>query len=94
MHRSIKLAEHDTVALVGSESLMGREIRDIVATSAAGFSLRLIAAQDEVPGQLTRVGDEPAIVIELDAEGLSGRRNRAVRCWNLRAILRTPPSSM
>ena len=34
-----------TVALVGSESLLGREIRDIVATSAPGFELRLIAVQ-------------------------------------------------
>jgi aspartate-semialdehyde dehydrogenase len=56
-----------TVALVGSESLLGREIRDIVATSAPDLGLRLIAADGERPGTLTRMGDEPAVVNELDA---------------------------
>jgi aspartate-semialdehyde dehydrogenase len=60
-----------TVALVGSESLLAREIRDIVATSVSGLNLRLIAAVDEQPGTLTRVGDEPAIVGGLDAESLA-----------------------
>lgn len=58
--------------LVGSESLLGREIRDIVATSAPGFDLHLIAAQGEEPGRLTRVGDEPVSVLELNAVNLSG----------------------
>jgi hypothetical protein len=33
--------------MVGSESLLGREIRDIVATSAQGIDLRLIASDAE-----------------------------------------------
>ena len=61
-------------ALVGSESLLGREIRDIVATSVPDMELRLIAADDERAGRLTRVGDEPAMVVELDAAGLSDAR--------------------
>src|SRR6266571_3746172 len=72
--RSTRLADHQTVALVGSESLLGREIRDIVATSASGISLRLIGAMDEEPGLLTRVGDEPAVVSLLDSESLAGAR--------------------
>jgi aspartate-semialdehyde dehydrogenase len=68
------LADSRTVALVGSESLLGREVRDLVATSPGKLDLRLIAADDEEPGALTRVGDEPAIVIGLDAEGLSEAR--------------------
>jgi aspartate-semialdehyde dehydrogenase len=68
------LADSQTVALVGSDSLLGREIRDIVATSETAFDLRLIAAVEEEPGALTRVGDEPALVTALDAEGLSGAR--------------------
>ena len=63
-----------SAALVGSESLLGREIRDLVATSAAGFGLRLIAADEEKPGTLTRVGDEPSLVEVLGAESLSGAR--------------------
>lgn len=68
------MADFQTVALVGSESLLGREIRDIVATSGAEIDLRLVAADEEEPGALTRVGDEPAIVTGLDAEALSGAR--------------------
>src|SRR6266496_1654129 len=72
--RSIRLAEDRTVALVGSESLLGREIRDLVATSASGFSLRLIGTADEEPGLLARIGDEPVVVGALDTESLLGAR--------------------
>jgi aspartate-semialdehyde dehydrogenase len=63
-----------TVVLVGSESLLAREVRDIVATTDKALDLRLIAADNEVAGALTRVGGEPAVVIELTAENLSGAR--------------------
>ena len=68
-----------TVVLVGSESLLAREVRDIVANSGSGseerrLDLRLIAADDEQAGALTRVGDEAAVVIDLTAENLSGAR--------------------
>ena len=59
-----------TAALIGSETLMGREIRDIVATGKPSFDLRLIAAEDEEPGRLTRVGDELATVVQLNAVNL------------------------
>jgi len=62
------------IALVGSETLMGREIRDLVATSAPGFQLRLIAADAEKPGTLTRQGDEPAVLGGLETESLAGAR--------------------
>jgi aspartate-semialdehyde dehydrogenase len=68
------LADANAVALVGSDSLLGREIRDIVATSAADIDLRLIAGDKAEAGKLTRVGDEPAMVGGLDAESLSGAR--------------------
>jgi hypothetical protein len=45
-----------TVALIGSDTLLGREIRDIVATSDGDLSLRLVADTDEHAGALTRVG--------------------------------------
>jgi aspartate-semialdehyde dehydrogenase len=63
-----------TVALIGSESLLGREIRDIVASSVTPLSLRLIADTEEVAGLLTRVGDEPAVVGILNADSLEGAR--------------------
>jgi aspartate-semialdehyde dehydrogenase len=61
-----------TIALVGSDSLLAREIRDLVATTAAPFDLRLIAADGEHAGVLTRVGDEPAVIGRLSAVSLSG----------------------
>lgn len=63
-----------TLVLIGSESLLAREVRDLVATSGHGFNLRLIAADEEKPGALTRVGDEASVVIDLTAENLSGAR--------------------
>jgi aspartate-semialdehyde dehydrogenase len=63
-----------TCALIGSESLLGREIRDIAATSSPALELRLVAALGEQPGKLTLVGDEPALVGGLDAESLAGAR--------------------
>jgi aspartate-semialdehyde dehydrogenase len=63
-----------TFALIGSESLLGREIRDVAATSSPALELRLIAASGEQPGKLTLVGDEPALVSGLDAESLAGAR--------------------
>lgn len=68
------MAEHYTVALIGSDSLLGREIRDIVATSAPDIDLRLIASEGEQAGTLTRVGDEPSLVEVLGAESLTGVR--------------------
>jgi aspartate-semialdehyde dehydrogenase len=65
------LAKTATIALVGSESLLGREIRDIVATSVPEVELRLLAADEEAPGTLTRVGDEPTLVSGLEAENLA-----------------------
>jgi len=61
-----------TVALIGSDSLLSREIRDMAANSGAPIDLRLIASYAEQPGVLTRVGDEPAVVGGLTAVSLSG----------------------
>jgi aspartate-semialdehyde dehydrogenase len=63
-----------TMVLVGSDTLLGREIRDIVATSHHDIDLRLVADIGEAAGALTRVGDEPALVGLLNAASLSGAR--------------------
>jgi aspartate-semialdehyde dehydrogenase len=68
------LARESTLALVGSESLLGREIRDIIATSAPEIDLRLLAADEEQAGTLTRVGDGPTFVGGLEAANLAGAR--------------------
>ena len=63
-----------TVALIGSETLLAREVRDIVATGGADFGLRLVAAVEEESGALTRVGDEASLVTALNAESLVDAR--------------------
>ena len=63
-----------TFALVGSDSLLGREIRDVASATKPEVRLRLIAADEEQPGTLTRVGDEPAVVEFLQADSLAGVR--------------------
>jgi len=66
------LANRPKVALVGCESPLGREIREVAATSEPGIDLRLIAADEERVGTLTAVGDEPALAGGLDAGSLAG----------------------
>jgi aspartate-semialdehyde dehydrogenase len=61
-----------TVALIGSDSLLAREFRDLAANSGEPIELRLIASETEQAGALTRVGDEPAVVGTLNAVALSG----------------------
>ena len=68
------MAKIPVIALVGSESLMGRELRDLAADSTPELALKLIAAEDEEPGVLTAVGDTPAVVGGLDADSLDGAR--------------------
>ena len=68
------MAEANIVTLVGSDSLLGREIRDIVATSDLGLTLQLVGTDEGESGRLTRVGDEPAVVNELNADALAGAR--------------------
>ena len=62
------------VALVGSDSLLGREIRDVAANAEPSMPLRLISEDPEQGGSLTRQGDEPALVSALDEEALADAR--------------------
>jgi len=64
------LAEAATLALVGSESLLGREIRDLLSGNSMGLGLKLIAAEGEEAGKLTEQSGEPAILVALDQRSL------------------------
>jgi len=72
--RSIRLAESNRLALVGSDSLLGREVRDIITTEGLALDLRLIAADEEESGVMTRIGEEAAIIGGLTTENLSDAR--------------------
>ena len=65
---------HPRVALLGSDSLLGREIRDLAANAEPTLPLRLIAEDEDQEGSLTRLGDEPAIVEALTEDALSDAR--------------------
>ncbi len=64
------MAKTQTLALVGSETLLGREIRDLLGGSTLGHDLRLIAAESEEPGKLTEQAGEAALIIPLESENL------------------------
>ena len=63
-----------TVALIGGESLLGREIRDVFETGKFPAQLRLIASAGDEAGLLTEYKGEPALVGRLDAETLDGAK--------------------
>jgi aspartate-semialdehyde dehydrogenase len=68
------LAKAGTLALVGSESLMGREIRDLLSGNTLGQDLWLVAAGDEEAGKLTELDGEPAVIMPLEREDLDSAR--------------------
>jgi aspartate-semialdehyde dehydrogenase len=64
------------IALVGAESLLGREVRDLLTTTKIGAELRLVSESTEgkggLSGKLTAVGDEPSFVAALTTGSLEG----------------------
>jgi len=65
-----RIQKTGTVALVGSESLIGREIRDVFETSHFPARLSLIASGADETGVLTEQEGEPTVVVPLDALAL------------------------
>ena len=59
------------MALVGSETLLGRELRDYLAGYSLGADLRLIASEQEAGGVLSQQAGEPAFVSQLNAVSLA-----------------------
>ena len=57
-------------ALVGSESLMGREVRDLMAEARLPVDLKLIAEASDKAGTLTVQGGEPALILALEKQTL------------------------
>jgi aspartate-semialdehyde dehydrogenase len=61
-----------TIALIGAETLLGREIRDHLGETGVGANLRLITEKEEEAGILTEAAGEPAILTKFDAAALNG----------------------
>ena len=64
------MARIRTWALVGSDSLMGREVRDLVAEGGLPVDLKLITEDAEKAGLLTEQGGEPAVIWGLQEQAL------------------------
>ena len=72
--RTTERSPQEVIALVGGDTLLGREIREVAGESSLGDHLRLVAAEGEEAGRLTIVGQEPAVVAKLDPDALEGAR--------------------
>ncbi len=59
-------------AVIGSTTLLGREIRDLLGETP--IETKLIGAEDEEAGLLTAEAGEPVIMTALDEENLAGAR--------------------
>jgi len=87
------LAKTKTWALVGSQSLIGREVRDLVAVGHLPVNLKLISEDPAKAGALTEQGGEPALVWVLDENAvreaqvvlLAGSAESTLKALDLRA---------
>ena len=66
------MGSRKALALVGSDSLLGRELRDLFPQSGIGGTLALVAGGDEEAGALTRLEDEPTVISRLEPDSLEG----------------------
>jgi aspartate-semialdehyde dehydrogenase len=73
-----------TIVVVGTETLLGREVRDVLSATQLGEDLRLVAAEDQEVGTLTEAGGEPSFLIKLTPGSLQ----------NARAIILAGPSDI
>jgi aspartate-semialdehyde dehydrogenase len=88
----------DLIALVGSETPLGREVRDLLEEAGLGSAVRLIGVIDEEQGVLTQQEGEAAFMARLDetelrdadvivsAAGTAG----TVKAWELAGLKPQP----
>src|SRR5689334_23056549 len=60
-----------SVAIVGGESLAGKEVREVLRRRETAWQIHLIGADEEETGRITEEGDEPAVITPMDAANLS-----------------------
>ncbi len=63
--------EKPRVALVGSETPLGAEMRDILSHSILGGRVKLIGSEDTGAALLSEEGGEPVVITALDADELN-----------------------
>jgi aspartate-semialdehyde dehydrogenase len=60
----------DIIALVGGETLLGREVREVLGETALGQNLRLVAGAEEDTGKLTEIGGSATFLAKLDPDAV------------------------
>jgi aspartate-semialdehyde dehydrogenase len=60
------------IALIGPDTLLGREIRDQLSVTKFEADVRLLTEVDEDLGKLTDVGGEPSVLTHFTTESLEG----------------------
>lgn len=64
----------DTIALIGGETLLGKEVREVLAATELGGRVRLVASGEEDSGTLTEIDGAAAFLAKLDPEDIEGAR--------------------
>jgi aspartate-semialdehyde dehydrogenase len=60
----------DRIALIGGETLLGREVLEVLGESALGSHLRLVAADAEESGKLTEIDGAATFLTKLDPDAV------------------------
>lgn len=60
----------DIIALVGGETLLGRELREVLGETNLAANLRLVASAEEESGTLTEIGGSAAFLAKLDPDAI------------------------
>lgn len=58
------------ITLVGGETLLGREVREVLGATALGQHVRLVAAAEEESGTLTEIDGAAAFLAKLEPDAL------------------------
>jgi aspartate-semialdehyde dehydrogenase len=64
----------DTIALIGGETLLGKEVREVLAATELGERVRLVASAEEASGTLTELDGGAAFLAKLDPEDVEDAR--------------------
>ena len=57
----------DTIAIVGGETLAGREVRDVLRESGIGASVELVAGGEQPGSLIAEEAGEPVVISDLDS---------------------------
>lgn len=60
----------DTIALIGGDSLLGMEVREVFGESSLGSDLRLVAEENDSAGKLTEISGSMAFLAKLEPDAV------------------------